>query len=158
MNNGTELNQLADTYRGQGYDVVLRPGVGDLPPFAKDFKLELLGRRGTGGVLVAVKKDRATLAADKELPRYAAETRNHPGWRFDFAILEAEEPKARDVQGAKESSDEEVRRTLEDADKLVRSGFIQAALTTAWAGFEAAMRKRLLASGQEARGGAMPRQ
>ncbi len=158
MSNDTDLNRLADTYRGQGYDVVVRPGSGDLPPFAQDFQLELLGRKGAGGVLVAVKKNRTELAADKELPRYAAETRNHPGWRFDFAILEAEEPGARDVQGAREPSDEDVRRALGDADKLVESGFIPAALTTAWAGFEAAMRKRLRASGQKVGWGAMPRQ
>ena len=158
MDNNTDLNRLADTYRGQGYDVVLRPGAGDLPPFAKDFKLELLGRKGAGGVLVAVKKNRVELAADKELSRYAAETRNHPGWRFDFAILEAEEPSARDLQEAKEPSDEDVWRTLADADKLVGSDFLLAALTTAWAGFEAAMRKRLLASGRKAGWGTMPRQ
>ena len=158
MDNDTELNRLADTYRSQGYDVVVRPGALDLPEYAKGFKLELLGRKGTGGVLVAVKRNRTEFAADKELSRYAAETRNHAGWRFDFAILEAEEPRAREVQGAKESSDEDVRRALEDADKLVRSGFMQAALTTAWASFEAAMRKRLLASGQKAIGGTMPRQ
>jgi hypothetical protein len=145
-------------YRTQGYDVVLRPGEGDLPPFAKDFKVELLGRKGAGGVLVAVKKNRLALAADQELPRYAAEIGKHPEWRFDFAILEAEEPSARDIQGAKEPSDEDIQRALEDADKLVRLGFVQAALITAWAAFEAAMRKRVLASGQPVGWGTMPRQ
>ncbi|MGH7226468.1 MAG: hypothetical protein ACRELF_24900, partial [Gemmataceae bacterium] len=87
-----------------------------------------------------------------------AETGKHSEWRFDFAILEAEEPRARDVQGAKEPSDEDVRRALVDADKLAGSGFLLAALTTAWSGFEAAMRKRLLASGQDAGWATMPRQ
>jgi hypothetical protein len=158
MNNDTALNRLADTYRGQGYEVVVRPGVGDLPPFAKDYRVELLGRKGDGGVLVAAKKNRTEVAAAQELTKYAEETPNHPGWRFDLAVLEAEEPGARDVQGAKESSVEDIRRTLADADKLAGSGFPSAALTTAWAGFEAAMRKRLRESGQRATGSTMPRQ
>ena len=158
MVNDIQLNRLADMYRGHGYDMVLRPVAGDFPPFAKDFQVELLGRKGAGGVLVSVKKNRSEVAADQEITRYAATTRNHPEWRYDLAILEAEEPGARDLKGAKDPSDEDIRRALDDADKLVRLGFIQAALTTAWAGFEAAMRKRWLAAGLNAGGGTMPRQ
>lgn len=153
-----DLNRISEIYRGLGYEVVVRPGVEDLPPFAKDFKLELLARKGAGGILMAVKKNRMEMAADKEMPRYAAETWKHPEWRFDFAILEAEDPEARNVQGAKEPSDEDIREVLEDADKLAGTGFLRAALTTAWAGFEAAMRKQVLASGQKTGSGTMPRQ
>jgi hypothetical protein len=158
MDNDAALNRLADSYRSQGFDVVVRPGKNDLPPFAKDFAIELLGRKSDGGVLVSVKKTRLEMAAEKDLSNYAAETRKHPGWRFDFAILEAEEPRAREVQGANELSDDEILSAAEDAGKLAGSGFLRAALTTAWGAFEAAMRKRMLASGQKAGWGAMPRQ
>jgi len=86
MVNNTELNRLADMYRGQGYDIVVRPMAGDLPPIAKDFRVELLGRKGARGALVSVKKNRSELAADQELTRDAATTRDHLGWRFDFAM------------------------------------------------------------------------
>lgn len=152
------LKQLADSYRDQGYEIVERPTAGDLPSFAKDFRVELLGRRGPEGVLVAAKKNRTEVGEDGELPRYAAQVREHPGWRFDLAILEAEDPMMRDIQGAKEPSDEDVRQVLDDAGKLVRSGFVPAALTTAWAGFEAAMRKRMQSSGQKSGWSIMPRQ
>ena len=33
------LNNVADRYRAQGYEVVVRPGPDVLPPFAKDFKI-----------------------------------------------------------------------------------------------------------------------
>src|SRR6476660_1437036 len=99
-----ELKRVADVYRGQGYDVTVRPSPDQLPPFAKDFKVEIVGRRGAEGVLVAVKKDRDEVAADGNMQRYAEITGTQPGWRFDFAILEAENPKAREVRGAQEFS------------------------------------------------------
>ena len=55
MNSEQRLNHVADRYRAQGYRVVVRPGPDDLPPFAKDFKVEILATRADGNVLVSAK-------------------------------------------------------------------------------------------------------
>jgi len=137
-----ELKRVAGTYTAQGYQVVVEPRPDDLPSFAKDFKVELVGKRAAEGVLVAVKKNRDAMAADANLPRYAELTSAQPGWRFDFAILESEEPGARELRGAQELPDEDVIKALGDAEQLAPTGFLRPALTTAWAGFEAAARVR----------------
>jgi hypothetical protein len=62
---------VADTYTRQGYQVTIRPNPAALPPFAKDFRVEILAKREAEGVLVAVKRDRNELAADSNLTRYA---------------------------------------------------------------------------------------
>lgn len=152
-----ELKRIAGSYTNQGYQVVVRPGPSDLPPFARPFKLEIVGRRGGEGVLVAVKKNRDELAADANLPRYAEIIGGQPGWRFDFAILEGEQPGARELRGAQELPDEDVTKALGDAEQLIRTGFTRPALITAWAGFEAAMRRRLRASGEKSDWGKLPR-
>ena len=59
-----ELKRVAGLYAGQGFQVVVRPGPEDLPPFARDFKVEILGKRAAEGVLVAVKRNREEMAAD----------------------------------------------------------------------------------------------
>src|SRR5437763_15778492 len=87
MNFDQQLNSVADSYKAQGYQVVVRPGPGDLPDFAKDFKVELVGRRGSEGVLVAVKPTRDDVAADPELPLYAEIIGMWYRWSFDLAIL-----------------------------------------------------------------------
>lgn len=153
-----ELTRVADVYRGRGYAVTVRPGPDQLPPFAKDFKVEIVGRRGADGVLVAVKKNRTGFAADGNMQRYAEVTAAEPAWRFDFAILEPESPGARDFSGATEFSDHDITFSLDQADQLSRGGFARAALVTAWAALEAAMRIRLRASGQKAGWGSAPRQ
>jgi HEPN domain-containing protein len=153
-----ELNRVADGYRAQGYSATIRPEPDQLPMFAKDFKLEIVGRRGTEGVLVAVKKNRDEVAADSNMQRYAEITGTQPGWRFDFVILEAENPKAREARGAREFSSEDITHSLDQAENLSRMGFTRFAVIAAWAALEAAMRMRLRASGQEAGWGSMPRQ
>lgn len=153
-----ELERVADLYRGQGYDVTVRPGPDQLPQFARDFQIEIVGCRGTEGVLVAVRKDRDEVAADADMQRYAEITAAQPGWRFDFAILEPENPRAREVRGAPEFSGDDITRSLEQAGELNRMGFTQFAVIAAWAALEAAMRMRLRASGQEAGWGSVPRQ
>ena len=42
MNIEQRLSYVADRYRSLGFKIVLRPGPADLPPFAKDFKVEIL--------------------------------------------------------------------------------------------------------------------
>jgi len=153
-----ELTRLADVYRGHGYGVTVRPGPDQLPPFAKDFRVEIVGRRGAGGVLVAVKKNRDDFAADSNMQRYAELAAAQPGWRFDFALLEPQTLGARESRGAKEFSDDDIVVSLDQAEQLSRTGFSRAALVTAWAALEAAMRMRLRASGQKAGWGSMPRE
>jgi hypothetical protein len=152
-----QLNSVADSYKAQGYQVVVRPGPGDLPAFAKEFKVELVGRRGTEGVLVAVKPTRDDAAADSELPRYAEIIGGQPRWRFDLAILQPENPNARELGDAQEPSEEQLSQLLDQGGELATQGYVYQALITAWAAFEAAMRRRLRAAGEEVEGGTSTR-
>jgi hypothetical protein len=149
---------MADSYVGQGYQVVVRPTLADLPAFAQSFRVELVGRRGAGGVLVSVKRNRDELAADPDVQRYAELTAAEPGWRFDLAVLEGENPAERDFRDAHELSEAEIERWLGEADQLSQSGFAGSAVITAWAALEAAMRVRMRAAGAPAGRGARPRE
>jgi len=153
-----ELKRVAGVYTDQGYQVVIHPRPEDLPPFARDFTVEIVGRRGAEGVLVAVKKDRAEMAADGDLPRYAEVIAAQPGWRFDFAILEGESPMGRGGNGVRDFSGDDIHKVLAEAEQMVRVGFVTPAVITAWSALEAAMRMRLRAAGEAAGWGPMPRE
>jgi len=66
-----------------------------------------------------VKRNRDELAADADTPRYADTTNKQPGWRFDFVILEGENPMAREVRGGQEFSVEDIKRSLAYAQHLL---------------------------------------
>jgi hypothetical protein len=157
MNIEQRLNQVADRYRAQGYKVVVRPGPDDLPDFAKDFKVEIIARRDDECVLASVKERQSVLEADREIPRYAEVTSTEPGWRFDVYVLGTESQPMPDNREAKEPSEEDIRRALEDVERLLQAGFDQPALIAAWAALESAMRRRLHAEGEEASWGSSPR-
>jgi hypothetical protein len=144
-----ELKQVAARYAAAGYDVVIRPTPEQLPPFAKDFVVELLIRRGDGNALVSVKRDLRQMRADKALSHYAAVLQSQRGWRYDLAVVRASTTLAVDVGDAEEPSPEDVARMLDDGEDLCRKGLLRHALVTAWAGLEAAMRRRYRASHEE---------
>ncbi len=152
MNFEQELKRVSDQYTGQGYRVVTHPNPEDLPPFAKDFKVEIIGKRGDDGVLVAVKKNRDELSLDPFLPLYAERTGMQTGWRFDFVVLEGEDPTEPRGREAREFSVDDVDKTMEDAAQMARLGFVRAAVLTAWGALEAAMRIRLRAAHIDVRG------
>lgn len=156
MNFDKELERLAGLYTSQGYQVIIRPKPEDLPPFARDFEIEIVARRVATGVLVTVKKDRIQFAADPNIPRYAEVTGSQPGWRYDFALLEAEDPALRAFPNAKELSDADIDKGLVEAEQLIQTGYVRPAVITAWAGLEAAMRKRLRSLGEQAKPGKAP--
>ncbi len=94
-----ELKRVADGYASKGYQAVIRPGPDHLPPFAKDFKVEVVCRRGSEGVLVAVKRNRDDVADDAELARYADAASKQVGWRLDLVVLEGVNPLGREARG-----------------------------------------------------------
>src|SRR5262245_9550525 len=82
------LNFLANRYRSLGFKVVVYPGPDDLPPFAKDFKVELLATGPGGNVLTVAKGSPAELEADPNIPSYAELTEHQPGWRLEVLIVD----------------------------------------------------------------------
>lgn len=157
MNTEQRLNHVADRYRSLGFNVVVRPGPEVLPPFAKDFKVEILATRDDGSVLATAKGSPSELEADPNVPRYAEVTNQQPGWRFDVFILGPDSPVMPEQREATEPSEDEIRRALDDVERMLQAGFTRQSLLAAWAALEAAMRRRLRAEGEEAGWGTSPR-
>jgi uncharacterized protein YutE (UPF0331/DUF86 family) len=153
----TEFHRVIDLYRKQGYEVVGNPVPEDLPAFAAEFHVEAVARRGAEGVLIAIKRDRASFESDTNLQHYAEVTNQQPGWRFDFVVLEPVNPNARDFQDAHEFTKDDISQSLTQADELNQNGYGKYAIIAAWSALEAAMRMRIRAHGQDAETVSPPR-
>lgn len=146
-----QLQNVANRYREQGYEVVLRPGPQDLPPFASDFKVELLARRPDSNVLASVKASAREFETDRELSRYADEIGKHPNWRYDvFAVGPSQPQPSDDAPDATELTDEQIVQALDSAEQLDRQGYAAQAVVAAWAAAESAIRHRIRAQGGDA--------
>lgn len=151
------LTETADKYRVTGYQVVIQPGPEDLPPFAKDFHVEIAARREDGNVLASVKRDQAEIQLDINLPKYAEAIENQPGWRYDLFVLAPRQDAAAEIPDVPEQSGEALRGLLSQAEQMLASGLAVQAFIAAWAALESAMRQRLRAEGSEAGWGTSPR-
>jgi hypothetical protein len=151
------LNQIADRYRNLGFKVILHPTASDLPPFAKDFKVEILATKEDGAVLTVAKSSPSELQADPEVARYAEITNRQPGWRLDVFVLGPDTPSMPEKRDVQEPAEDDIRRTLDDAQRMMQGGFANQAVIAAWAALEAAMRRKLAAGGRKAPFGTSPR-
>jgi len=157
MNNEQRLNQVAERYRNLGFNVVVHPQPDQLPPFAKDFKVEILATKPDGSALAVAKNSPSELEADPNVQRYAEVTTRQPGGSLDVFVLGPDTPRVPVKQDVKDLEDQEIRRLLDDVERMVHAGFVTASIAAAWAALEAAMRRRLRAGGQQAGWGDNPR-
>ena len=157
MNLDQRLNEVAEHYKAQGYQVVVRPERDALPPFAKDFKVEILAMRADGNLLASAKGSPIELEADPNVAKYVEITNQQPGWRFDVFVL-GRDSQVKDENGeVKEPPEEEILRYLNGVQQMLGAGFVEQSLVAAWAALEATMRRRLRSGGEEAGWGTSPR-
>jgi uncharacterized protein YutE (UPF0331/DUF86 family) len=147
MNVEEDVERVAEHYRQDGYEVIVHPQQGQLPPFAADFGADLIAVKGHERVLVEVKADRGELRSEPEIARLADITHAQPGWRLDLVVLRHEQPEEKIVREASEPSVEQIRCGLEDADEMARAGEGRMSIVMAWSIFEATMRRVARASG-----------
>lgn len=122
------LEQVAERYRLEGYDVSIGPKA-DVPAFLRDFQPDLIARRGSGGVIVELKRR----TGYQNLHQMAEIVTREPGWRFDLVIYE---PDLEDPR--KLVKKDRVKIALRDAEQAVKFGQLQIGLLAVSSAFEAA--------------------
>jgi hypothetical protein len=128
------VEQIANEYKDQGYEVLVEPQIPQLPGSLAGFRPDLVVRRGDEVVVIEV-KSRESLS-DPRLQALAEAVRRQPGWRFELVLLKPE----LGPPGTREWSAEDVTDTLSQVETLLRSGHQEAALLLAWSAAEATLR------------------
>jgi REase_AHJR-like len=128
------VEQIANEYKDQGYEVLVEPQIPQLPGSLAGFQPDLVVRRGAEVVVIEV-KSRESLS-DPRLQALAEAVRRQPGWRFELVLLKPE----LGPPGTREWSAEDVTDTLSQVETLLRSGHQEAALLLAWSAAEATLR------------------
>jgi hypothetical protein len=143
----TELAQVAERYRAEGYEVTLRPQGPQVPAFAACFHPDLLAIKGTENVLVQVKESSEELKKDPDVSRMAETINAQPGWRFDLVVLNGSRDGEQVAEEAMEPPLESILRNLDEAERAARAGEVASAFLLAWGSLEAAMRRAARSAG-----------
>ncbi len=82
-----QLLKIADKYRNQGYEVTFHPNSEDLPIFLKNYRPDMIVRRGEETVVVEV-KSRSSLSTlpPHYLSDLAEVIEKHHSWRLDLVM------------------------------------------------------------------------
>src|SRR5262249_6080288 len=89
--------------------------------------------------LVVVVRSRSALAHDPHVRELARVVQARPDWHFELVVVGEEEP-VRAPAGARPFTRTEIVRGLAEAERLLETGFAEAALLRAWSASEATVR------------------
>ncbi len=138
----TERGQLlkrAEEYRTQGYEVSLEPRSEDLPDFLKDYRPDMVVRRGDEAAVIEV-RSRSSLKADSSqyLRNLTQAIAQHPGWRLELVMANPEG--ATDSTHAAESLPALAIAAQLPGVKQLATQHREAAILQAWSLVEATLR------------------
>ena len=129
---------VAEEYRREGYAVIEYPSAEQLPDFLSSYHPNLLVKKGDEAIVVKV-KSHSSLPKDPEIRDLARLLHPKPDWNFELIIVEDETPFG-NLDETQPFKQEDILQGIETAEKLVDSGFAEAALMSAWSTAEATVR------------------
>jgi hypothetical protein len=129
---------LAEEYRSRGYEVIEEPSPAQLPHFLSGYRPDLLVRKGDEAIVVEV-KSRSSLAKDAQIRNLAQLLQTTPHWNFELVVV-GEGERISAPEGARPFERDDILRGIEAAERLLESGFSEAALLLAWSTSEATAR------------------
>jgi hypothetical protein len=103
-----------------------------------NYRPDLLVRKGDEAIVVKV-KSRSSLAKDAQIRDLAQLLQTKPHWNFELVVV-GEGGRISAPEGARPFERDDILRGIEAAERLLASGFSEAALLLAWLTSEATVR------------------
>ena len=129
---------IADKFRRQGYEVIEEPSHDQMPNFLTGYRPDLILRKGDESVVVEV-KSRESLIGYPRLGDLTELLRSQPGWRLELIVVSTGEQI--DIpRNASPFTRENILQIVEESQRLLADGFVEAALLRGWTGTEATLR------------------
>ncbi len=133
------LLQLAEEYRNNGYEVAFHPGLEDLPDLLRNYRPDMIARRGDEAVIVEVKSRHLLGSSQGQyLQDLAQAVEQNPGWRFELVMANPEDVVyPQNTEGSLQKHEIEARLQVA---KQFASQHSEPAILYSWALAEAALR------------------
>jgi hypothetical protein len=135
-----KVRELYEKYLANGYNVILEPGLQELPFDLGGYRPDLIAEKEGDHLVVEVKTSRARLPVE-QLRLVSEEISKHLGWRFVLITLDddgGESPFEQDDYPDWEL----ISARLNPVERLIEVEQLEPAILYLWSIFEVAMRKR----------------
>lgn len=133
------LLQLAEEYRDKGYEISFHPNPEDLPDFLRNYRPDMIVRRGDEAVIIEVKSRRSLNSSSRQyLQNLAQSMEQHPGWRFELVMTNPEDA-AYSPEAESSLQQPEIEARLQVARQLATQ-HPESAILYSWSLVEATLR------------------
>jgi uncharacterized protein YutE (UPF0331/DUF86 family) len=133
------LLQLAEEYRDKGYEISFHPNPEDLPDFLRNYRPDMIVRRGDEAVIIEVKSRRSLNSSSRQyLQNLAQSVEQHPGWRFELVMTNPEDV-VYSSRAASSLQQSEIETRLQVARQLATQ-HPESAILYSWSLVEATLR------------------
>ena len=139
------IAKKAAEYRSRGYEVFQDATLDFLPGFRADLVV-----RKDGETRVIEVKTRTSLAVTPQMTELAEAISARPGWSFDLLVV-GEPERLEAPESAQPFTESHIDRRIDQAEKVLAMGFVEAAFLLAWSACEAAVRVLTAAEGVDIR-------
>ncbi|MBD2653751.1 hypothetical protein IQE94_13135 [Synechocystis sp. PCC 7339] len=86
------LLQLAEEYRNKGYEIFFHPNSEDLPHFLRNYRPDMIVRKGDEAVIIEVKSRSSLNSSSRQyLQNLAQSVEQHSGWRLELVMTNPED-------------------------------------------------------------------
>ena len=137
---------LARKYRRQGYEVIEYPSPDQIPDFLGEYRPDLILHKPDESVVVDV-RSRSSLIEYPRLKNLAEMVQSQPGWSWELELVSTGDQI--DIpRNASPFTREDILQIVEESQRLLTDGFVEAALLHGWTGVEAAIRLILEENGE----------
>ena len=131
------VEEIAQTYREKGYDVLIEPRDDQLPDFLQAFQPDLIVHKGDEHIVVEA-RTRGQVSDFPQVNELAKAVRNEADWRFQLVLLGPENSLS--VAGASPFTVEEIRLKIKEVAFFLENGHLEAAFLIGWSLVEATLR------------------
>jgi uncharacterized protein YutE (UPF0331/DUF86 family) len=142
-----QLLKVAEGYRNQGYEVAFHPTPEDVPVFLKNYRPDMIVRRGDESIVVQINSASSLNSSSTQyLSSLAEVVEKQQGWRLEFVMINPEDAPISLPQsdGSLQIQDIEARLSVA---KQITTQNLESAVLYSWALVEATL--RLLAEKEE---------
>jgi len=129
------LKKIARQYSTEGYEVFIAPTAAQLPELLRNYRIDLLCKRGEETVIVEVKRS-GSEKLDPKLHALAEAVSRIPNYRFDF-IAAARDPRPRQAEWL---AAEELSSLVNEATRLQHMDHLTASVMLLWSATEGTLR------------------
>lgn len=135
LSHKSRVQEAADRYESEGYDVTVEPSRDELPAFLRPFHPDIIAVRQGRSVAVEVRSANKIRRLDY-WREFAEAVKHNPQWHLELISS----PSEIEASEAEALSQTEILSLLHESEQIERSGVLNASLLLAWSAAEAAIR------------------